>query len=60
RENEVPHDEQLHLLRDTLEQQTRDIERVRTIHQDLINSGRDNEANIFDLSDQIQRIQRNV
>jgi hypothetical protein len=33
---------------------------VKTIHQDLINSGRDSEANLFDLSQQIQRIQRNV
>lgn len=37
-----------------------DLERVRHTHQDLINSGRDTEANVFDLSDQIFRIQRNV
>jgi hypothetical protein len=74
KEEDLPHDNQLHLLKDTLEQHTKgkdfriifliisnlDIERVRNIHQDMLNSGRDNEANLLDLSQQVQRIQRNV
>ncbi|CAF1200319.1 unnamed protein product [Rotaria sordida] len=60
KENHLQHNDQLHLLRDTLEQQIREIERVKILHQDLLNSGRDNEENILDLSQQIQRIQQNV
>lgn len=81
KEEELPNDNQIHLLRDTLEQQTRgknysivylfffssylrisslEIHRVKTMHQDMLNSGRDNEANLLDLSQQVQRIQRNV
>lgn len=37
-----------------------EIQRVRTIHRDLLNSGRDDDANLLDLSQQVQRIQRNV
>ncbi len=33
---------------------------MKTIYQDMLNSGRDNEANLLDLSQQVQRIQRNV
>ena len=33
---------------------------MKTIHQDLLNSGRDSDANLLDLSQQVQRIQRNV
>jgi hypothetical protein len=78
KEEDLPHDHQLHLLKDTLEQQTKgkdlqifihylkflffylEIERVKIIHQELLNNGRDNEENLIDLSQQIQRIQRNV
>ncbi|CAF4273756.1 unnamed protein product, partial [Rotaria sp. Silwood2] len=58
--NDLQNNDQLHLLKDSLEQQTREIERVKILHQDLLNSGDDNEENILDLSQQIQRIQRNV
>ena len=37
-----------------------EIERAKTIHRDMLNSGRDSEENLLDLSQQIQRIQRNV
>ncbi|CAF3709392.1 unnamed protein product [Rotaria sp. Silwood1] len=60
KENDLQYNDQVNLLKDTLEQQTREIERIKILHQDLINNGRDNEENILDLSQQIQRIQRNV
>ena len=37
-----------------------EIERVKTIHRDMINSGRGSEANLLDISQQVQWIQRNV
>ncbi|CAF1297029.1 unnamed protein product, partial [Adineta steineri] len=59
-ENDLPHNNQLHLLKHTLEHQTREIERVRIIHREILNSGRDSEANLLDLCQQVQRIQRDV
>ncbi|CAF1282565.1 unnamed protein product, partial [Adineta ricciae] len=59
-EENLPHDHQLHAFKDLLEQQIREIERVKTIHRDIINSGRGSEANLLDISQQVQRIQRNV
>ena len=76
KDDDVQHDNQLHLLRDILEQQARgkkhlinyskfdffylEIQRIKTLHQDLLNSGRNNESNLLDISQQIQRVQRNV
>lgn len=37
-----------------------EIQRVRTLHQDLLAAGRDSDVNRLDISHQVQRIQRNV
>lgn len=37
-----------------------ELERIKTIHRDMLNSGRGNDASLLDLSRQVQRIQRNI